>query len=166
MFDSPPQPLADFRPLSHKGNTIDSNGNEMYGCHCASQGYLNIINPREGMVYYWGNANDVDHKYAVDGWERATGVKAGRAVGGGQARTPTDGSIRAPGGSILLQMTEEQARDRRAQLDRRNRSDLQNDGRQAFLNEGYSIQERAAYYTNNRNPYEVLPIHGITYTEG
>jgi hypothetical protein len=166
MFDSPPQPLEDFKPLSHRGNTIDRNGNEMYGCHRGSEGYLNIINPKPGMVYYWGNAKDVEYKYPSMGWELARGVKAGRAVGGGQARTPTDGSIRAPGGSILLEMPEELAAERRNEHTRRNLAEIQNDGRQAFLQDGLSIQERAAYYTNNRNPYEVLPIHGISYTEG
>lgn len=162
-MDTGPKPFADFADLNHRGNTV-ADGIEVYGCHRRSQGYLNLQNPEPGKVYYWGNARRYEYHYQVDGWQIARGVRNAPMLTPPLGGTPLDGAIRTPGGSILLEMSEELAAEIRKEKQQRAMAHMHDDGSQSFVEKGYSIQERAAFYTNGKNPYFAVPQHGISYT--
>lgn len=166
-MDTGPAPFADFRNLTARGNSTDDAGNEYYGCHRRSQGYLNLKNPTPGKVYYWGTKRLFETHYASEGWVATKDVRPAPSLPGMPQTTPLDGTITTPGGSILMEMPEELAAERRREKQEVALAHLNDDGRRKHEAEGYSIQERAAYYApqgNNHNPYQVLPGHGITYT--
>jgi hypothetical protein len=165
-------PFAHFQDLTARGNVRDGAGNELYGCHRPSQGYLNLrIDPSSpaaaGKVFYWGAKSKFDFHYAVDGWQLATGVRNAPPLPGTPIRTPLDGAIQTPTGQgILLEKSEERAAADSYEKGRVALSHLSNDGHEAFEANGYSIQEQAAQYApqgNSGNPYQTLPGHGFTY---
>ena len=74
-MDTGPTPFLNFAEQTPQGNVKDAAGNELYGCHRPGQGYLNLMNPEAGKVYYWGAKRLYDYHYSVEGWQLAKNVR-------------------------------------------------------------------------------------------
>jgi hypothetical protein len=154
--------FSEMKELNHRGNVVDVNGNEVYGCH-RGQGasHLNLRNPEPGKVYYWGLRRRYEDHYALDGWVPSTQVRNTSPLDPSQQAAPLS-SYRTPGSVLLMEMSEERALVNRLEKEARAAAQ-RNDGRAAFESEGLSIQERYAYYSGGRPLYFARQDHGLEY---
>jgi hypothetical protein len=141
---------------------VDSNGNEFFGCHRGHTQNLNVQNPHPGRVPFWGSTSEGKRiHYEMLGWQLDTESKTQPALDATRQRTPLD-SARRVGDVVLYWMPEDRytayCKDRAAAGAR-----LREDVAPAFVERGYSLQERHGHYTGSRNLYFQRPDHGAEY---